>query len=117
MLAGQSARTSRNLRSPGPVACHHRPATADADGKRIWRIEVHIEAGDDEAEAVAERLGAAICPDAHHPGYCPVPWSISTSRATGRAAKHWTRYFREERAAAAACGDLPPRSPSTDGSP
>ena len=83
---------------------------AKPDKKRVWRVEVYIDATDDEAEEVVERLGAAICPDAFHPGYCRVPWSILSTRPKGKKAKHWKKYFREERAAAKAAGDLPPRT-------
>jgi len=84
---------------------------AKPDKKRVWRVEVYINATDDEAEDVVERLGAAICPDAFHPGYCPVPWSILKFRPKGKRAKYWKRYFRAERAAARASGDLPPETP------
>lgn len=73
----------------------------------MWCIEVYVRATDDEAEDVIERLGAAICPDPFHPGYCRVPWAIQRLRPTGKAAKRWKRYFREERAAAKSAGDVP----------
>jgi hypothetical protein len=75
--------------------------------KRVWRVEVYIHATADEADDIVERLGAAICPDLFHPGYCPVPWSIWSFRQKGKRGKYWKKYFRKERAAAKAAGDLP----------
>jgi len=75
--------------------------------KRAWCIKVYVHASDDEVEDLVERIGAAICPDPFHAGYCPVPWAILRSRPTGKAGKRWKRYFRDERAAAEAAGDLP----------
>jgi hypothetical protein len=88
----------------------HLASSAHGEGpeEAVWRVEVYIHATDDEAEDVVERLGAALCPDAFHPGYCPVPWSILRFRPKGKAAKCWKRYFREERAAAKSSGDLSP---------
>jgi len=79
--------------------------------KREWCIEVHVRATEDEAEDIVERLGAAICPDPFHPGYCRVPWAIQRLRPRGKAAKRWKKYFREERAAAEAAGDVPRDEP------
>ena len=78
---------------------------AKPEKKRVWRVEVYINATDDEADDIVERLGAAICPDPFHAGYCPVPWSILSFRPGGKARKYWKAYFREERAAAKASGD------------
>lgn len=85
---------------------------AKLDKKRVWRVEVYIHATDDEAGEVVERLGAAICPDPSHRGYCPVPWSLLLCRPKGKRAKYWKKYFRDERAAAKASGDVPPETPS-----
>ncbi len=68
--------------------------------KHVWCLKVYIHATEVEARDVAERLGAAICPDPAHPGYCDVPWAIETSRPTGKAATDWRDYFADERAAA-----------------
>ena len=84
---------------------------ASPSKKRVWRVEVYIHATDDEAEGIVERLGTAICPEPFHPGYCPVPWSILKLRPMGKSAKHWKRYFRDERAAAEASGDVVPDDP------
>lgn len=86
---------------------------ANPDKKRVWRVEVYIHATDDEAEDVVERLGTAICPDPFHPGYCPVPWCIQRCRPTGKSAKYWKKYFRDERAAAEASGDVAPGGPKS----
>lgn len=85
---------------------------AKPDKKRVWRVEVYINATDEEADEVVERLGAAICPDAFHPGYCPVPWSILRFRPKRKTAKYWKKCFRDERAAARASGDLAPGNAS-----
>jgi hypothetical protein len=84
---------------------------AKPEKKRVWRVEVTLHATDAEADEVVERLGAALCPDPFHPGYCPVPWSIVHFRPKKKAAKYWKKHFGDERAAAKACGDLPPAGP------
>lgn len=85
---------------------------ANPNKKRVWRVEVYIHATDDEAEDIVERLGTAICPEPFHRGYCPVPWSILKFRPKGKSARYWKKYFRDERAAAEASGDVAPEDPS-----
>ncbi len=81
---------------------------AKPDKKRAWCVKVYLHATDAEAQEITESLGAAICPDPFHPGYCRVPWAIERSRPVGKAAKRWKKYFREERATAEAVGDVQP---------
>ena len=35
-----------------------------------------IEATPEQAEAAADAIARALCPDEHHPGYCEVPWTL-----------------------------------------
>ena len=44
--------------------------------RRVWAVEVLIEATEDQAEAAEEAIARALCPDESHPGYCPVPWTL-----------------------------------------
>ena len=76
--------------------------------KQVWCVKVYLHATEDEAAEISERLGAAICPDPFHAGYCPVPWGTETVRPSGKEARSWEQHFKEERAAAEAAGDLPP---------
>jgi hypothetical protein len=57
---------------------------------------------------VAERLGAVLCPDPVHEGYCPVSWTTETTKLEGADVQFWEEHFAQERAAAEAAGDLPP---------
>lgn len=41
----------------------------------VWAIKVVIEATEEQAAMAEEAIARALCPDEHHPGYCPVPWS------------------------------------------
>jgi len=75
--------------------------------KRVWRVAVYVHATDDEVEDVVERLGAALCPDPSHEGYCPVPWTTETIKLEGADAQLWEQHFAEERAAAETAGVAP----------
>ena len=55
--------------------------------KRVWCVAVYVHATDDEVEDVAERLGAALCPDPAHEGLCPVPWTTETTKLEGADAQ------------------------------
>jgi hypothetical protein len=45
-------------------------------GRRVWRVTAVIEASAEDADAVAEAITRALCPDPDHEGWCPVPWTI-----------------------------------------
>ncbi len=83
--------------------------------KHVWCIAAYVDATEVEAQEIAERIGTVICPEPFHDGYCPIPWTIETSRPTGKADQYWTKYFADERAAAQAAGDVPAQrgSPSS----
>jgi hypothetical protein len=70
--------------------------------KGVWCVKAYVHATEVEAQDVAERLGTAMCPDLLRRGYCPIPWTIETSRPTGKAAEHLKEHFADERAAAEA---------------
>jgi hypothetical protein len=43
--------------------------------RRVWAIQVVIEATDEQAEAAEEAIARVLCPDDNHPGYCETPWT------------------------------------------
>lgn len=76
-----------------------------SDTRPIWQLRVLIQATPEEAAAIEERIGSAICPDPQHDGFCPIPWDIVRSRAPERVAKRCSQDFQRERLRSGHHGD------------
>jgi hypothetical protein len=68
--------------------------------RQVWTIRVIIEATREQAEEAQEAIARALCPDEHHPGYGPVPWTLIVTAfddldADEKAA--WQAQFDEDR--------------------
>ena len=68
--------------------------------RAIWRVSAIIEATEEQKDAALEAIARALCPDEHHPGYCPVPSTLMACRfddldLEDRA--RWQESFREDR--------------------
>lgn len=44
--------------------------------QRKWLVQVVVRSSEAEIEAVADRIGEAICQPADHDGPCHTPWSM-----------------------------------------
>jgi hypothetical protein len=45
--------------------------------RKLWRLQIDVLAERDEADALAQNVGALLCPDPNHSGSCVVPWEIT----------------------------------------
>jgi hypothetical protein len=51
-------------------------AESTTNQRTIWKVSAIIEATDEQKDAALEAIARALCPDEHHPGDCPVPWTL-----------------------------------------
>ena len=68
--------------------------------RKVWAIRVMIEATDEQAAGALEAIERALCPDENHPGYCPVPWTLISSRFGDLEPEEratWQSSFEEDR--------------------
>ncbi|HWD09357.1 MAG TPA: hypothetical protein VHA57_09705 [Actinomycetota bacterium] len=80
---------------------------SDEGERQVWNIQVFIEATEAAAAAATEAIHRALCPEANHPDYCPVPWATLTVRFADLDEPDreiWQRTFDEEREAARRSG-------------
>jgi hypothetical protein len=76
--------------------------------RTIWQVTAVIEATDEQKDAALEAIARALCPDEHHPGYCPVPWTTMACRFDDLDAEDkatWQASFDEDRQRARDAGE------------
>jgi hypothetical protein len=66
-------------------------------GRRVWYVTAVIEASAEDADAAAEAIARALCPDPDHEGQCPVPWTIMLSEIEEPDRSRWLAGFDQER--------------------
>lgn len=70
------------------------------DERQVWAIKVVIEATKAQAEQAVEAIARTLCPDEHHAGSCPVPWTTMTCllrELPEGESLLWREEFEEER--------------------
>jgi hypothetical protein len=75
---------------------------AEENTRQVWAIKVLIEAREEDVPAAVAAIERALCPDPEHPGYCPVPWFVSSfALADMDEAERagWQQDFARDRAA------------------
>jgi hypothetical protein len=80
---------------------------APVSEREVWRIQVVIEATEDQADQALEAIERALCPDENHPGYCEVPWTTMQCRFADLdedERQGWQAAFDEERRRAREAG-------------
>ena len=66
-------------------------------GRRVWRVTAVIEASAQDADAVAEAIARALCPDPDHQGRCRVPWTIMLCEVEEPDRSRWLAEFDQQR--------------------
>jgi hypothetical protein len=66
-------------------------------GRRVWHVTAVIEASAQDADAAAEAIARALCPDPDHEGPCPLPWTIMLCEVEEPDRSRWLAEFDQQR--------------------
>lgn len=83
---------------------HH----VNVDERRIWAINVLVEATEEQADEAIRAIGSALCPEENHPACCPAPWStvlVAPDDLDPDERAEWSASFAEDRDRALRAGE------------